>query len=148
LIKSDYEYSYSELFTESWSTGGQMTCQTFYIEGLSNGSQNIKCEYILEDRTLYTETVKISVLDVFLYQIMTAMTVLMLMTFSGTQQTRFFVSGLTMTTMVLIMKIRMIRMMFLDGTADWEDETRFCKKFYKKYISVHRTDTTKGCNMQ
>jgi len=35
-----------------------------YIEGLDTGTQNISCEYILEGETLYTETVKVSVLDV------------------------------------------------------------------------------------
>ena len=63
LIESEYEYEYSELFTDSWSAGGKMNCQTLYIEGLTNGTQNISCEYILEDTTLYTEAVTVSVID-------------------------------------------------------------------------------------
>jgi len=45
---------------------GSLLGKVLYIEGLTNGTQNISCEYILEDTTLFTETVKVSVIDVSL----------------------------------------------------------------------------------
>ena len=67
LIESEVSYSYTDLFAGIPPHGGGSSgwlSRTFYIEGLQSGVKDIKCSYILDDTTMYTESVRISVVDI------------------------------------------------------------------------------------